>query len=117
MIILVNNSAERDIVLTYLNMKRGTEFFPENAPKEACFIIETDRGIVVTDKPEYISFHQRKTNESITTFTKFVKEIMLGHIAKLTAKNGILKAAINTYRGVAKRQNEQVQIFQEIFKL
>jgi hypothetical protein len=117
MIILVNNSAERDIVLTYLNMKRGTEFFPENAPKEACFIIETDRGIVVTDKPDYIAFHQRKTNESITTFTKFVKEIMLGHIAKLTAKNSILKAAVNTYRGVAKRQNEQVQIFQEIFKL
>ena len=117
MIVLVNNSTERDIVLTYLNVKKGTEFYPENMPKEACLVIETERGVVVTETPQYIAFHQRKTGDSITTFTKFVKEIMLGHIAKLTAKNGILKAAINTYRGVAKRQNEQVRIFQEIFKL
>lgn len=117
MIVLCNNSEERDVVINYLNIKKGIEFQPENMPKEACFVIETERGIVVTDKPQYIAFHQGKTGDSITTFTKFVKQIMLGHIAKLTAKNGILKAAVNTYRGVAKRQNEQVQIFQEIFKL
>lgn len=117
MIVLVNNSTERDIVLTYLNVKKGTEFYPENMPKEACFVIETERGIVVTETPQYIAFHQRKTGDSIITFTKFVKEIMLGQIIKLTAKNGILKAAVNTYRGVAKRQNEQIEVFQQVFKL
>ena len=117
MIVLVNNSTERDIVLTYLNVKKGTEFYPENMPKEACFVIETERGIVVTETPQYIAFHQRKTGDSIITFTKFIKEIMLGHIIKLTAKNGILKAAVNTYRGVAKRQNEQIEVFQQVFKL
>ena len=117
MIVLVNNSEERDIVINYLNIKKGIEFQPENMPKEACFVIETERGIVVTDKPQYIAYHQGKTGDSITTFTKFVKEIMLGHIIKVTAKNGVLKAAINTYRGVAKRQNDQVKIFQQVFKL
>lgn len=117
MIVLVNNSEERDIVINYLNIKKGIEFQQEIMPKNVCFVVETERGIVVSDKPQYIAFHQHKTNDPITTFTKFVKEIMLGHIAKLTAKNGVLKAAVNTYRGVAKRQNEQVQIFQEIFKL
>lgn len=117
MIVLVNNSEERDIVINYLNIKKGIEFQPENMPKEACFVIETERGIVVTDKPQYIAYHQGKTGDSITTFTKFVKQIMLGHIIKLSAKNGILKAAVNTYRCVAKRQNEQVQVFQQVFKL
>lgn len=117
MIILVNNSEERDIVINYLCVKKGIIFNPENMPKDACFVIETERGIVVTDKPQYIAYHQGKTGDSITTFTKFVKQIMLGHIIKLTAKTKILKSAVNTYRGVAKRQNEQVQIFQEIFKL
>jgi 23S rRNA-/tRNA-specific pseudouridylate synthase len=117
MIVLVNNSEERDIVINYLNIKKDLEFQPENMPKEACFVIETERGIVVTDKPQYIAYHQGKTGDSITTFTKFVKQIMLGHISKLTAKTKILKSAVNTYRGVAKRQNEQVKIFQEIFKL
>ena len=117
MIVLVNNSEERNIVINYLNIKKGIEFQPENMPKEACFIIETERGIVVTDKPQYIAYHQGKTGDSITTFTKFVKEIMLGHIIKLTAKNGLLKATLNNYRDVANRQNEQVKIFQEIFKL
>lgn len=117
MIVLVNNSEERDIVINYLNIKKGIDFQPENMPKEACFVIETERGIVVTDKPQYIAYHQGKTGDSITTFTKFVKQIMLGHIIKLTAKTKILKSAVNTYRGVAKRQNEQVKIFQEIFKL
>lgn len=117
MIVLCNNSEERDTVIGYLVIKKGIDFQPENMPKEACFVIETERGIVVTDKPQYIAYHQGKTGDSITTFTKFVKEIMLGHIIKLTAKNGVLKAALNTYRGVAKRQNEQVKIFQEIFKL
>ena len=117
MIVLCNNSEERDTVIGYLVIKKGIDFQPENMPKEACFVIETERGIIVTDKPQYIAYHQGKTGDSITTFTKFVKEIMLGHIIKLTAKNGVLKAALNTYRGVAKRQNEQVKIFQEIFKL
>lgn len=117
MIVLVNNSTERDIVLTYLNIKKGTEFYPENMPKEACFVIETERGIVVTETPQYIAFHQRKTGDSITTFTKFVKEIMLGHIAKLTAKNSILESSVNSYRGVVKMHNEQVKVFQQVFKL
>ena len=117
MIVLCNNSEERDTVIGYLVVKKGIDFQPENMPKEACFVIETERGIAVTDKPQYIAYHQGKTGDSITTFTKFVKQIMLGHILKLTAKTKILKAAVNTYRGVAKRQNEQVQIFQEIFKL
>lgn len=117
MIVLCNNSEERDTVIGYLVIKKSIEFQPENMPKEACFVIETERGIVVTDKPQYIAYHQGKTGDSITTFTKFVKQIMLGHIIKLTAKTKILKSAVNTYRGVAKRQNEQVQIFQEIFKL
>lgn len=117
MIVLVNNSEERDIVINYLCVKKDINFTPENMPKDACFVIETERGIVVTDKPQYIAYHQGKTGDSITTFTKFVKEIMLGHIIKLTAKNGMLKAALNTYRGVAKRQNDQVKIFQEIFKI
>ena len=82
MIVLVNNSEERDIVLTYLNVKKGTEFYPENMPKDACFVIETERGIVVTDKPQYIAYHQGKTGDSIKTFTKFVKEIKLCHIIK-----------------------------------
>lgn len=117
MIVLCNNSEERDVVIGYLVVKKGIDFQPENMPKEACFVIETERGIVVTDKPQYIAYHQGKTGDSITTFIKFVKQIMLGHIIKLTAKTKILKSAVNTYRGVAKRQNEQVQIFQEIFKL
>ena len=117
MIVLCNNSEERDTVIGYLVIKKSIDFQPENMPKEACFVIETERGIVVTDKPQYIAYHQGKTGDSITTFTKFVKQIMLGHIIKLTAKTKILKSAVNTYRGVAKRQNEQVQIFQEIFKL
>ena len=117
MIVLCNNSEERDTVIGYLVIKKSIEFQPEILPKEACFVIETERGIVVTDKPQYIAYHQSKTGDSITTFTKFVKQIMLGHIIKLTAKTKILKSAVNTYRGVAKRQNEQVQIFQEIFKL
>lgn len=117
MIVLCNNSEERDTVIGYLVIKKGIDFQPEILPKEACFVIETERGIVVTDKPQYIAYHQGKTGDSITTFTKFVKEIMLGHIIKLTAKNGILKAAVNTYHGVAKRQNDQVKVFQEIFKL
>lgn len=116
MIVLCNNSEERDIIINYLCVKKGINFNPENMPKDACFVIETERGIVVTDKPEYISFHQRKTNESITTFTKFVKEIMLGHILNLTNKNSFLIHALNSYRDVAKRQNEQVKIFQQIFK-
>lgn len=117
MIVLVNNSTERDIVLTYLNIKKGTEFYPENMPKEACFVIETERGIVVTETPQYIAFHQRKTGDSITTFTKFVKEIMLGHIAKLTAKNNILKASVDTYSGIVRMHNEQAKVFKQVFKL
>ena len=103
MIVLVNNSEERDVVINYLCVKKGIDFQPKNMPKEACFVIETERGIVVTDKPQYIAYHQGKTGDSITTFTKFVKQIMLGHIIKLTAKTKILKSAVNTYRGVAKR--------------
>ena len=117
MIILVNNSAERDIVLTYLNIKRDTEFFPENMPKEACFVIETERGIVVTDKPQYIAYHQGKTGDSITTFTKFVKEIMFDQICKLTNRNKYLLDRLNTYRGIACQQNKQIEIFQQVFKL
>ena len=117
MIVLVNNSEERDIVINYLNIKKGIEFQPENMPKEACFVIETERGIVVTDIPQYIAYHQGKTGDSITTFTKFVKEIMLCHIIKLANKNSFLIRALNNYRNVAKRQNEQAKIFQEIFKL
>lgn len=117
MIVLVNNSTERDIVLTYLNVKKGTEFYPENMPKEACFVIETERGVVVTETPQYIAFHQRKTGDSITTFTKFIKEIMLGHIAKLTAKNNILKSAVDSYQGVVRMHNEQAKVFKQVFKL
>lgn len=117
MIVLVNNSSERDIVLTYLNIKKGTEFYPENMPKEACFVIETERGIVVTETPQYISFHQRKTGDSITTFTKFVKEIMLGHIIKLTIKNNNLESSINSYRNVVRMHNEQAKVFKQVFKL
>ena len=117
MIVLVNNSEERDIVINYLCVKKGINFTPENMPKDACFVIETERGIVVTDKPEYIAFHQRKTNESITTFTKFVKEIMFGHICKLSKRNELLMNKLTTYRDVANRQNQQIKIFQEIFKL
>ena len=117
MIVLVNNSEERDIVINYLNIKKGIEFQPENMPKEACFVIETERGIIITDKPQYIAYHQGKTGDSITTFTKFVKEIMLGHIAKLTAKNNILKSAVDSYRGVARMHNEQAKAFKQIFKL
>ena len=117
MIVLVNNSEERDIVINYLCVKKKINFNPENMPKNACFVIETERGIVVTDKPEYIAFHQRKTSESITTFTKFVKEIMLGHITKLTAKNDILKSAVNSYRGVVRMHNEQAKVFKQIFQL
>ena len=117
MIVLCNNSEERDIVINYLNIKKGIEFQPENMPKEACFVIETERGIVVTDKPQYIAFHQGKTGDSIITFTKFVKQIMLGHIIKLTAKNDILKAAVNTYRGVVRMHNEQAEVFKQVFKL
>lgn len=110
MIVLCNNSEERDIVINYLCVKKGINFNPENMPKDACFVIETERGIVVTDKSEYIAFHQRKTNESITTFTKFVKEIMLGHIFKLSKK-------LKVYRTVANKQNQQIEIFQQIFQL
>ena len=117
MIILVNNSTERDIVLTYLNIKKGIEFYPENMPKEACFVIETERGIIITDKPQYIAYHQGKTGESITTFTKFIKEIMLGHIAKLTAKNNILKSTVDSYHNVARMHNEQAKVFKQVFKL
>lgn len=117
MIVLVNNSEERDIVINYLCVKKDIKFQPENMPKNACFIIETERGIVVTDKPQYIAFHQGKTGDSITTFTKFVKEIMLGHITKLTAKNDILKSTVNAYRGVVKMHNEQAKAFKQIFQL
>lgn len=86
-------------------------------PKDACFVIETERGIVVTDKPEYISFYQRKTNESITTFIKFVKEIMLGHIYKLSKRNELLIDKLATYRDIANKQNKQIAAFQQIFKL
>lgn len=117
MIVLCNNSEERDIVINYLCVKKGINFNPENMPKDACFVIETERGIVVTDKPQYIAFHQGKTNESITTFTKFVKEIMLGHIYKLSKRNKLLMNKLTTYRDIANRQNQQIEIFQEIFKL
>lgn len=117
MIVLVNNSEERDVVINYLCVKKGINFNPENMPKDACFVIETERGIVVTDKPEYIAFHQRKTNESITTFTKFVKEIMFGHICKLIQRNRYLMDKLNTYRDIASKQNQQIEIFQQIFKL
>ena len=117
MIVLVNNSTERDIVLTYLNVKKGTEFYPENMPKDACFVIETERGIVVTETPQYIAFHQRKTGDSITTFTKFVKEIMLGHIIKLTAKNDILESSVNSYHGVVRMHKEQAKVFKQVFNL
>lgn len=86
-------------------------------PKDACFVIETERGIVATETPQYIAFHQRKTGDSITTFTKFVKEIMLGQIIKLTAKNNILESAVNSYRGVARMHNEQAKVFKQVFKL
>ena len=117
MIVLCNNSEERDVVINYLCVKKGINFNPENMPKDACFVIETERGIVVTDKPEYIAFHQRKTNESITTFTKFVKEIMFGHVCKLIHRNRYLMDRLNTYRSIACEQNKQIEIFQEIFKL
>lgn len=117
MIVLCNNSEERDIVINYLCVKKGIIFNPENTPKDVCFVIETERGIVVTSKPEYIAFHQRKTNESITTFTKFVKEIMFGHICKLVQRNRYLMDRLNTYRGIACEQNKQIEIFQQIFKL
>lgn len=117
MIVFCNNSEERDIVINYLCIKKGINFHPENMPKDACFVIETERGIVVTDKPEYIAFHQRKTNESITTFTKFVKEIMLGHIFKLSKRNKLIMDKLNVYRNVASKQNQQIEIFQQIFKL
>lgn len=117
MIVLVNNSEERDIVINYLNIKKGIEFQPENMPKEACFVIETERGIVVTDKPQYIAYHQGKTGDSITTFTKFVKQIMLGHIVKLTNKNSFLTRSLNSYRDAVDRQNNQLHVFQEIFQI
>lgn len=117
MIVLCNNSEERDIVINYLCVKKGIDFNPENMPKDACFVIETERGIVVTDKPEYISFHQRKTNESITPFIKFVKEIMLGHIYKLSKRNELLIDTLDTYRDIANKQNQQIALFQQIFKL
>ena len=117
MIVLVNNSEERDIVINYLCVKKGINFTPENMPKDACFVIETERGIVVTDKPQYIAYHQGKTGDSITTFTKFVKEIMLGHIIKLMAKNNILESSINSYRGVVRMHNEQAKVFKQVFKL
>lgn len=117
MIVLCNNSEERDIVINYLNIKKGIEFQPEIMPKNVCFVVETERGIVVSDKPQYIAFHQHKTHDPITTFTKFVKEIMLGHIAKLTAKNNILKASVDTYYGVVRMHNEQAKVFKQVFKL
>ena len=117
MIVLVNNSEERDTVIGYLVIKKSIEFQPEILPKEACFVIETERGIVVTDKPQYIAYHQGKTGDSITTFTKFVKQIMLGHIAKLTAKNNNLKSSIDSYRGVIRMHNEQAKVFKQVFKL
>lgn len=117
MIVLVNNSEERNIVINYLCVKKGIYFNSENMPKDACFVIETERGIVVTDKPQYIAFHQSKTNESITTFTKFVKEIMFDHICKLVYRNKYIMDLLNIYRGIACKQNKQIEIFQEIFKL
>ena len=117
MIVLVNNSEERDIVINYLNIKKGIEFQPENMPKEACFVIETERGIIITDKPQYIAYHQGKTGDSITTFTKFVKQIMLGHIVKLTNKNSFLTRSLNSYRDAVDRQNNQLHVFQEIFQI
>lgn len=117
MIVLVNNSQERDTVINYLNLKKNLNFYPDNMPKDVCFVIETERGIVVTDKPEYIAWHQAKTHDSITTFTKFVKEIMMGHLVKLSKRNELLINKLNTYRDIAKRQNEQVKIFQQVFKL
>lgn len=117
MIVLVNNSEERDIVINYLCVKKGIIFNPENMPKDVCFVIETERGIVVTSKPEYIAFHQRKTNESITTFTKFVKEIMFGHICKLVRRNRHLMDRVNTYCGIALEQNKQIEIFQKILQV
>lgn len=117
MIVLCNNSEERDIVINYLCVKKGIDFNPENMLKDACFVIETERGIVVTDKPEYISFHQRKTNESITPFIKFVKEIMLGHIYKLAKRNELLIAKLATYRDITNKQNKQIALFQQIFQL
>lgn len=117
MIVLCNNSEERNVVINYLCVKKGINVNPENMPKDACFVIETERGIVVTDKPQYIAFHQSKTNESITTFTKFVKEIMFGHICKLIRRNRYLMDRLNTYRGIACEQNKQIEIFQQIFKL
>lgn len=117
MIVLCNNSEERDTVIGYLVIKKSIDFQTENMPKEACFVIETERGIVITDKPQYIAYHQGKTGDSITTFTKFVKQIMLGHIAKLTAKNNILKSAVDSYRGVARMHNEQAKVFKQVFKL
>lgn len=117
MIVLCNNSEERDIVISYLVIKKGIEFQPENMPKEMCFVIETEKDIVVTNKPQYIFFHQHRTDDSIIMFNKFVKEIMLGHIAKLTAKNNILKASVNSYRGVVRMHNEQAKVFKQVFKL
>ena len=117
MIVLCNNSEERDVVINYLCIKKGINFNPEDMPKDVCFVIETERGIVITDKPEYISFHQRKTNESITTFIKFVKEIMLGHIYKLSKRNEFLIDKLAMYRDIANKQNKQIVTFQQIFKL
>lgn len=117
MIVLCNNSEERDVVINYLCVKKGINFNPEIMPKNVCFVVETERGIVVSDKPQYIAFHQHKTHDPITTFTKFVKEIMLGHICKLSKRNELLMNKLNTYRDVAYKQNEQIKIFQEIFKL
>ena len=117
MIVLCNNSEERDIVINYLCVKKDINFNPENMPKEVCFVIETERGIVVTDKTEYISFYQNKTNESIISFTKFVKEIMVNHICKLIHKNKYLTNKLSTYSDMECKQNNQFEIFQQIFKL
>ena len=117
MIVLVNNSTERDIVLTYLNIKKGTEFYPENMPQSACFVIETEKGIVVTDKPEYISFHQKKTGDGLTTFTKFVSQLMLGYIVKLNNRNKRMFDTIQKMRKTNERQNAQVELFHTIFNL
>lgn len=117
MIVLVNNAEERDIVISYLNVKKNLEFQPENMPNGACFVIETERGIVVTDKPDYISYHQKKTGDGLTTFTKFVKEIMLGTIVKLHNRNKRMFDTIQKMRKTNERQNAQVELFHTIFNL
>ena len=117
MIVLVNNTEERDIVISYLNVKKNLEFQPENMPQSACFVIETERGIVVTDKPDYIAYHQKKTGDGLTTFTKFVSQLMLGYIVKLNNRNKRMFDIIQKMRKTNERQNAQVELFHTIFNL